>query len=136
MIAFVVTKNRKRLCVAGIDAEGVLSAIVSYVNVTDPGAKRRTTLDARVGGLNSATKEHLEWVRTDLKPGDRIEILVKSEKADAAVRTRPGRSTREMLKDNLTRIKARRKALLRELKDVDRNEAATRKQLGNTKKRV
>jgi hypothetical protein len=131
MISFVVRRNGKRLCRAGIDGECVLSALVTYVDVTDSGPKRRTTLDVNVTGLNSTTREHIEWLRADIKPGDRIEILVtESPSADPPVRTSMGRTMKQMAADNLGRIKARRKALLQELRDLDRNEGATRKQLG------
>ena len=77
MICFVVSKNGKRLCRAGIDSECVLSAMVTYVDVTDPGPKRRTRLDASITGMNSTNREHVEWQGAQVKPGDRIEIHVR-----------------------------------------------------------
>jgi hypothetical protein len=71
MRAFEVYVNRRRLCVAGIGDDGVLSAIVSLIT-----RKREGDLFLEVGDLISPTKEHVIWSQQKpLRIGD--EILVK-----------------------------------------------------------
>jgi hypothetical protein len=72
MRAFKVELNGKRLCVAGVGAKGVLTAIASYVG----NAARGSTLDLHVGGLYTKTREHATWANIGLKVGDRVMLRV------------------------------------------------------------
>jgi hypothetical protein len=81
MRAFQVHLNGKKLCVAGIGDDGVLTTIVSY-------AARQGVADVflQVGGLQtSPTKEHVRWVnQKPLSVGDEIRIqFVEASSVDA-----------------------------------------------------
>jgi len=66
MRAFEVHLNGKRLCVAGFEGGGVLNTIVN--NITGHG--RDPILELRIGGLESATAEHVDWHSANLSVGD------------------------------------------------------------------
>jgi hypothetical protein len=137
MICFEVKKNGERVCVAGVDSECVLSTIVNYINVTDPGPTTRRVLDVYVGGLNTASQQHLKWATVDLVVGDRVEVsIVESEKADPPTWSAPPRPPAQEATEVLGRLRARRKALNRELKQLDRDEARYLKTLAAEKKRA
>ena len=71
MKAFVVSLNGKKLCVAGVGDDGVLSAITNIVGNSDG-----DELGVRVGGLRTGkANEYVNWVSKRLKVGD--EVLVK-----------------------------------------------------------
>jgi hypothetical protein len=70
MRAFEVYLNSKRLCVAGIDGNGVLTTIIDHVS-----GHGRDEEHVHIGGLISSTDEHLRWATKRLKTGD--EVLVK-----------------------------------------------------------
>jgi len=94
MTAFEVRLNGKKLCIAGIGDDGVLTAIVSYV----VGSSRKD-LSLSVGGLVSPTREHVHW-RDDLglKVGDEVLLrIAESERVD-----RPRKRTRQ---DPIARVK-------------------------------
>jgi hypothetical protein len=67
MRAYEIILNGKRLCVAGIDGDGVLTAILTHVG-------KEEYFD--VGGLVSATHEHLIWADRRLKVGDEVRLRV------------------------------------------------------------
>ena len=69
--AFEVYLNSKRLCVAGIGDEGVLSTVVTHVV-----GKGRNQVDLNVGGLISPTREFVEWRRQSLRTGDEIRVKI------------------------------------------------------------
>ena len=72
MRAFEVHLNGDPLSVAGIEADGVLSAIVSWV-----AGKNRSDCFLTVGGLISETGEHVNWIQHQpLKVGDKIELTI------------------------------------------------------------
>lgn len=80
MRAFKVQLNGKRLCVAGIGEDGVLSAIIDHVV-----GKGRNELHFRVGGLRvlNGIYEHVEWRTKRLRVGDRLSItVVETESVD------------------------------------------------------
>jgi len=136
MICFDVKKNGERLCLAGINGKCVLSAHVTFVDVIDPGPRERRTLEVAAGGLESDTKVHLDWVRSDISVGDCIEIVVvDAESADPPTRRSGPTKPKEFISDTLGRIRARRKALVSELEDIDRNEAAYEKQAKSLNKK-
>ncbi|HET9409944.1 MAG TPA: hypothetical protein VFO39_22095 [Candidatus Sulfotelmatobacter sp.] len=73
MRAFKVSVNGKKLCVAGVGNDGVLSAIANWI-----GGRKDDGMDfLEVGGLVSPSREHVSWVRQKpLGVGDKIEIEV------------------------------------------------------------
>jgi regulator of protease activity HflC (stomatin/prohibitin superfamily) len=136
MICFKIKKNGKRLCTAGIDSKCVLSAIMDYVDVVDPGPKLRRTLDISVNGLDCETRQHMHWTKANLKPGDQIEItVVDAKSADPPKTVSKVMTPKKIVKDTLGRIRARRKVLLGELKELERNERACLKGLNASRKR-
>jgi hypothetical protein len=78
MHAFEVYLNGRRLCLAGIGDDGVLTAIVTYV--AGKGRKEQRLL---VGGLISPTGEHVNWRKPRLKTGDEVRVkIVESATSD------------------------------------------------------
>jgi hypothetical protein len=75
MRAFEVYLNGKRLCLSGVGDDGVLSAIVSAM-MRKKRTKRRGDLSLSVGGLVSPVREHVTWVRQNLRVGDEISVKV------------------------------------------------------------
>ena len=71
MRAFEVYSNDKKLCLAGIGDDGVLSAIVSWV-----GKKGTGVVHFEVGGLISPVSEHVRWMTQDVSVGDVITIKI------------------------------------------------------------
>src|SRR5215471_10143470 len=130
MLCFQVNRNGRRLCTAGINGKSILSAILNHVDVIDPGPKPRRTLDLVVSGLNCETKQHINWRRVDLRTGDKIEIrLIESSKADSPAHITKSPTRKAIAADALSRIRARRKALLSELKTLQRDERAYHREL-------
>jgi hypothetical protein len=88
MKAFQLHLNGKKLCVAGVGENGVLSAIVDCVTV-----RGRDMLQISVGGFISSKAEHVGWLeQRKLQTGDQIRIkIVEVESADSP-RTRRRRS--------------------------------------------
>ena len=64
--------NGKRLCVAGIDDDGVVTIIIDSVR-----RNARAELQLTVAGLVSATGEHVTWTRTELQVGDDVQVKVR-----------------------------------------------------------
>jgi hypothetical protein len=81
MRAFQVRLNGKRICLAGIGDDGVLSTTISYTPV---GRRRETRL--YVGGLVLPKDEHVKWKGLFLRLGD--EVRVKLVEANAVDRPR------------------------------------------------
>jgi hypothetical protein len=80
MRTFEVFLNKKRLCIAGIDADCVLSAIVDHVS-------KRRRLHLVLGGLDTSAGEHVRWVDRHLRVGDEIRIrIAEGSKADRPVK--------------------------------------------------
>jgi hypothetical protein len=130
MLCFEVSKNGTRLCTAGLNGKSVLSAIVTHVVVIDPGPKPRRKLDLVISGLDSETKEHMNWRRVDLKRGDQIEIrVIESTTADAPAHISRMPARKALALTALGRIRARRKALLGELRNLERDELAYSRQV-------
>jgi hypothetical protein len=75
MKAFQVHLNGKRLCLAGVGTDGVLTAIIDHV------AGKRNEVHLSVGGLISPTEEHVVWKQLRLKVGDEVLVRV-SETAE------------------------------------------------------
>jgi len=75
MRTFEVYLNKKRLCVAGIDAECVLATIINYVSI-----KRRRRLGLSVGGLDTSTGKHVRWQNRVLRLGDEVRVRIVERK--------------------------------------------------------
>jgi hypothetical protein len=71
MIGFKVYLNRKRLCVASVGNDGVLTTIVDCISRSTEARSQLT-----VGGLISAKNEHVKWVGRDLRIGDEVKVKV------------------------------------------------------------
>lgn len=72
MRAFKVSLNNKELCLAGIDANGVLSAIITWA-----GGDRGESLFLDVGGLVSSTGERRKWAsQMPIQVGDEIQVKI------------------------------------------------------------
>ena len=84
MRAFKISLNGKNLCLAGVGARGVLTAIVDWV-----AQDRGEELSLQVGGL--ANEEHLEWTRQKrLRVGDEIRVkIVEAASVDKPVKIKP-----------------------------------------------
>jgi hypothetical protein len=79
MRAFEVSLNGKKLCLAGIGDDGVLTTIVNWVTRRGEG-----DLFLEVGGLISLTEEHVSWIKQKpLSVGDKIQVkIVEASSAD------------------------------------------------------
>ena len=79
MRAFALCLNGKKIGTAGIGADGVLSANITWVSgkrqPTSP--KRRVAseqIGVALGGLNIETDEHLRWSQRPLRVGDEVDV--------------------------------------------------------------
>jgi hypothetical protein len=83
MLAFQVSLNRKELCVAGLADKGVLTAIVNWVDW-----RSGADLFLTVGGLVSATEEHVSWIsQKPLRVGSEIRVkVVETDSADNPIK--------------------------------------------------
>ena len=82
MIAFEVSLNTRKVCVAGVGDLGVLSTILSWVRregrnteTGDPG-KTEEELTLNVSGLRSSKSEHVRWAENELKVGDEVCVRI------------------------------------------------------------
>ena len=71
MRAFEVHLNGKRLCVAGIGDNGVLTAHIAHLV-----GQYKNELRLEVGGLSLPFKEYVTWNRRKLKVGDEVRIKI------------------------------------------------------------
>lgn len=87
MIALKVTINDSPPVVAGIQDQGVVSAIVTLK--TEHGSKETET-NLNLSGLNSSQgQEFLTWVKSQLQPGDTIKIeVIETAKIDGPTERR------------------------------------------------
>jgi hypothetical protein len=90
MRAFEVHLNKKRLCLAGIGEDGVLSAILNHVI-----GEGRDEVNLRIGGLISPANEHVTWEVVELVTGDEIRIKVVESKVVNKPRMRHQRDLAE-----------------------------------------
>jgi hypothetical protein len=75
---FKVQVNGKKVCTAGLPGDGVLGAHVS--SVRRKGSRKPAELSLHVGGLDSATGEHLVWREAlALHIGDEVRIKVSMD---------------------------------------------------------
>ncbi len=103
MIAFRVSVNGKPECLAGIEGRGVVHVNLCWAHQAEkntmflPEEERagflRETTTLYVGGLSSGEQspdQIINWLNTDLSPGDMISInVVDTEAADSPSETRP-----------------------------------------------
>ena len=71
MRAFEAVLNGKCLCVAGIPGDGVLTALVEFIQRSG-----RNELQLTVAGLVSATGEHVTWKIAPLEVGAEVQVRV------------------------------------------------------------
>jgi hypothetical protein len=105
MRALEVHLNGKRLCLAGIGDDGVLTA--SVVSVT---GRDRADQVLEVGGLVGPTDENVSWTKGKaLRLGDRIQIkLVEASAVDKPIeRHRTDPKQRLKAKKNYVRMTAK-----------------------------
>lgn len=99
MTVFDVYLNDRKCCRAGVGADGVLTAIVNWVKLTGAAATyarrfRQPLEESRlhVGGL--ADGRHQSWIDRNLRPGDRVAIVVGNARAADRPREQRPRITR------------------------------------------
>lgn len=81
MRAFEVYVNNERLCLAGVNDQSVLTAIIDYVGKV--GKKNDERLHLHVGGLVIPQEEHVRWRERELAVGDEIRVrILDSDKVD------------------------------------------------------
>jgi hypothetical protein len=87
MIALEVSRNGKRLCVAGVGDNGVVDAMV----VWNGRPKQVAHPHLHVGGLHSATNLFVEWLDRTLRVGDQVTIrVVEVDESDPPKKTQLG----------------------------------------------
>ena len=81
MTVFDVYLNDRKCCRAGVGADGVLTAIVDWVRLKGPAARRARRLKqpveesrVHVGGLNNGI--HRSWLDRNVAVGDRVTIAI------------------------------------------------------------
>jgi hypothetical protein len=86
--AFEVFVNGRRVCMAGVGPDGVLSAILDWVG-GGPRHPAEGSFDLHVGGLDSRTDEHVDWSVPEVGVGDEVTIrIVETEDIDPEARRR------------------------------------------------
>ena len=75
-----VSINGQEICRAGFEKENsVVKCIVSSIRRKDDETE---VLDLSVGGLNSDTRQHADWAKSELSAGDKVSIEVISDDFD------------------------------------------------------
>ena len=106
MRAFEVYSNDRKLCLAGVGEDGVLTAIVNWV------AKKGTgDLFLTVGGLVSPVSEHVSWVKEDLHVGDVITVKIVEASSTDTPRERTRTNPADDLKYQKSYVRAMAKKL-------------------------
>jgi hypothetical protein len=82
--AFLVSVNKQRVALAGIGDNGSMSAVVQWIGGTGlEGVALRNQLRLILGGLDTATREHVRWDVPEIAVGDEIVIkVVESDSID------------------------------------------------------
>jgi hypothetical protein len=106
MRAFETFLNGRRLCVAGIDGDSVLTVIIDCARRDG----RDAELELNVGGLDSAAREHVTWATTQLQVGDEVQVKVlESVSADEpSIRKRPDPENETEMQRNYVRQMAKK----------------------------
>jgi hypothetical protein len=115
MTVFDVYVNDRKLCRAGVGADGVLTAIVNWVKLTgeaEATAREQHAateeMNLHVGGLRNRT--HRQWAHRPLAPGDRVSIDIRSARIADRPRSTKKRSARqdeEMERQYFERLKSK-----------------------------
>jgi hypothetical protein len=110
MRAFALYLNGKKISTAGIGADGVLSANITWVSgkgqPTSP--KRRVAseqIGVALGGLNTETDEHLRWSQRPLRVGDEVCIKVIETDSVDKPRHRQRRNRTQELRQQKTYVR-------------------------------
>lgn len=84
MKAFLVGVNRQRVCLAGVGSNGVMGITLQWTGGKAlENGQLSDNLKLIVGGLNTATREHMHWETPAISTGDEITIkVVESETVD------------------------------------------------------
>jgi hypothetical protein len=106
MFAFEVLANGKKLCLAGIGDDGVLTAIVSLTS-----KKGSDDLRLNVGGLISPVHEDVRWTDEHLTVGDEITVKI----VEASATDSPSKRERSNPADNVKYQKAYVRAMAKKL---------------------
>jgi len=78
MRAFKIYLNGKKLCLAGVGNNGVLTTTITYVR-----SRKRRETQAYVGGLILPQGDHVMWKQSRLRPGDELRVkIVEAEVVD------------------------------------------------------
>src|SRR5690348_8439682 len=97
MRAFEVYLNGKRLCLAGIGNDVVLTAIANWVV-----GQGRRDMWLSVGGLISPADEHVRWPNWKLRVGDEVKIKIcetaSADKPKIRYRRDPGKELKDQKK--------------------------------------
>ena len=101
--------NGKKLCLAGIGDDGVLTAITNWVS---GGPHDAADLFVEVGGLVSPSEEHLNWIKQKpLRVGDEIRVkIVETDSVDEPIDRYRADSSRD-LKNQKAYVRAAAKQL-------------------------
>ncbi|MGB3588045.1 MAG: hypothetical protein WBA23_15965 [Tunicatimonas sp.] len=84
---FEIKLNGEHLCRAGF--EEVFSVLTCHVVSIRRERDNIEKLGLRVGGLNSETNQHMNWVKQDLQEGDKLSVEVISDNFDPPTSVRP-----------------------------------------------
>ncbi len=96
MRTFEILLNGKKLCTAGVEDDGVLTAIVSSVHGRGEATNRKHAgrgkddLRLEVGGLIRSTTEQVRWRNRALRVGDDVRIRI----GEAELASKPSRRER------------------------------------------
>ena len=95
MRAFKVYLNGKKLCLAGIGDDGVLTAITNWVC---GGPYKAADLFLEVGGLISPSQEHVNWIKQKpLRMGDEVRVkIVDADSVDRPIERYRANSARDI----------------------------------------
>jgi hypothetical protein len=91
MRAFKIHLNGKRICIAGVGTDGVLTTHIDYVG------QKGDDIRLAVTGLFTKTDEHAIWTTMGLKVGDKVQVtVVETDRVDKPKeRYRPDSKTAE-----------------------------------------
>ena len=109
MIAYEILLNGKKVCLAGVDGLGVLSANLSSVSrAPNPDAGEDASVPTKeltleVGGLRSVEGIHVSWLNHPLAVGDTVTIIVKEATLVDEPRAAPQRESAEVVRESKRR---------------------------------
>ena len=80
MMAYEVSLNDKRLCVAGIAGDCMLNVIITHLKRNDDRGEVHLQVGGRKGIVNG---EHVDWASTQLSKDDEVRVrIIESDTAD------------------------------------------------------